>query len=334
MSAAMDQAQSLNILAQVVNVKYIFFSAVILLIYDTIITLSDEIHLIWLQRWSLGKFLYLVVRYSSYFDEVVILLFIFSDTLSDGSCRAVYETADWMMTMGIIVCQAALILRAYAIWERNNMLLVYLAFVQLGALIATALKVHYSDKFLITEPTPSGTPAYCLPVLGNNGIFINYCVCIFVELTKALSHWKKVSTSLVHTLFRDGVVYFVILFSISVMNLIFTVKAFNTPYFYIATQHLRVLHSILTSRVILNVRKVAFVDEMSMPSIKGVAPSNASRFCERLSQSIDFAHGVTRIPNAQLWDHWEDNLDLEDDQHSEQCFAESRSTFTPDGHFT
>ncbi len=42
-------------------------------LYDTLINLSGEIALIWLQRWSIGKILYIVTRYSSFLDAGLLL---------------------------------------------------------------------------------------------------------------------------------------------------------------------------------------------------------------------------------------------------------------------
>lgn len=42
-------------------------------VYDTVLNLADEVKLIWFQRWSVGKMLYLTTRYSAIFDGGVLL---------------------------------------------------------------------------------------------------------------------------------------------------------------------------------------------------------------------------------------------------------------------
>ncbi len=42
-------------------------------LYDIAINLSDEVSLIWRQRWSVGKVLYILTRYTALFDAVVLL---------------------------------------------------------------------------------------------------------------------------------------------------------------------------------------------------------------------------------------------------------------------
>ena len=40
--------------------------------YDTLINLGDEAAFIWSQRWSVGKTLYLLARYTAIIDAVVL----------------------------------------------------------------------------------------------------------------------------------------------------------------------------------------------------------------------------------------------------------------------
>jgi len=72
------------------------------------------------------------------------------------------------------------------------------------------------------------------------------------------------------------------------MNLIFVLKTFNTPYFYIVAEPQRVFHSVLASRVIINVRKALSVDDDVLMSTKVMG---SIRY--RLRESIDIASGVT-----------------------------------------
>jgi len=110
------------------------------------------------------------------------------------------------------------------------------------------------------------------------------------------------ANSVEHTLYRDGIVYFVALFLICLINVVFLLKEFNSPYFYIATEHQRVLHSIFASRVIINVRKAFPVTEV-------VSGKPGGSFCGRLTENIDLGSGVfvdlnhasQRIEDSDEW---------------------------------
>jgi len=268
-------------------------SAVTLLLYDTAIGFSDEVHLIWRQRWAFGKVLYIFARYGCFVDAATALWYSFSTELSPESCRVVYQFANWMMTFGIHVCQVILLIRTYAIWERKMVILSYLCVVQVASIIICFILLKQSNMTVTFEPSPFPTIVSCIPTLGNNRLFVDFCVVFIVEfnfvctlLFKGLSQWRRESTPIVHTLYRDGVVYFVALFLICLINVVFLLKGVNTPYFYIATEHQRVFHSILASRVIINARKAFTVKEIT-------SRKQAESFCDRISESIDFASGIS-----------------------------------------
>jgi len=82
MSTPVDDFEIIHALSQAFNVKYTTVSAVFLLFYDTAIGFSDEIKLIWLQRWSFGKVLYIIARYGCFIDVAIALLYNFSPALS------------------------------------------------------------------------------------------------------------------------------------------------------------------------------------------------------------------------------------------------------------
>jgi len=106
MSAPIDELELVvRTLSQAVNVKYAFVSAIILLLYDTIIGVSDEINLIWRQHWSLEKVLYIITRYGCFIDAVTVLLYCFSPELSLESCRVVYQFGNWMLIFGVFICK-------------------------------------------------------------------------------------------------------------------------------------------------------------------------------------------------------------------------------------
>jgi len=68
---------------------------------------------------------------------------------------------------------------------------------------------------------------------------------------------------LIRILYRDGIIYFLALFSISLANAVVIFKLFNSPYYYVLFEPQRILHGILASRVIINLRKAMDVTEVA-----------------------------------------------------------------------
>ncbi|KLO09659.1 hypothetical protein SCHPADRAFT_556724 [Schizopora paradoxa] len=283
-------------LAQAVNVKYVFVSAEVLLFYDTILNFTSEKALIWSQRWSFAKTLYIIARYGCFIDAAIAIVYSFSPSLSVKSCQILFQVANWLMTTGIHLCQVILLLRTYAVCFRNRFILVYLCVIQLAALVACGVQLYKIN----------------LSVVCDKGLLANYCIIMVVELNffcvmvvKGFSLWRRESTPLIRTLYRDGAVYFVILFLVALLNVVFVVKSSDTPYFYIATEHERIFHSILASRVILNVRKAAAVNVDNLSSTK---VSKSLKFRDIFGESVEFSSGGA-APQDSLFADEEDDRD-------------------------
>jgi len=230
----------------------------------------------------------------------------FDPELSPDSCRVVYQFANWTLTLGIHICQVVFLIRTYAIWDQKMPVLACLCVIQLVSIIVCLFLLMQSNETVTFGLSVFPTIVPCIPTLGNNRLFIDFCVVSIVELNflcallvRGLSQWRRVSSPLIHTLYRDGIVYFVILFLICLINATFLLKEFNSPYFYIASEHQRVFHSIFASRVIINVRKAFSITEV-------VSGKPAESFCDWLSESIDFGSGVSV-----------------DSEHASQCIEES-----------
>ncbi|KLO09664.1 hypothetical protein SCHPADRAFT_931034 [Schizopora paradoxa] len=265
-----DILEDIKFVAQAVNVKYSFVVAIALVVYDTIVKLPDEINLIWLQRWSFGKAFYILARYSNFLDASLVIWYSFDASLTTESCRSLYEAEMWSATFGIAFCYVILVVRTYAIWERKSLVLVYLFSVQLITFIIEAIQVDEAFKAMTFAPSPVPTIVPCIATLGNNRMFTVFCIMLGFEfnilclmLCKGFFQWRRDSTALIHTLYRDGFIYFVVLFASSMVNAIVISKFFNSPYFYVTIQLQRAFHSILASRLILNLRKVIAEKDMS-----------------------------------------------------------------------
>ncbi|EEB92503.1 hypothetical protein MPER_08975 [Moniliophthora perniciosa FA553] len=77
-----------------------------LVIYDYIITLPDEIDLIWSARWNLTKVLYLLQRYMPFVDTVALVLHNdFTPGLGYQQCRNTYDVSGWMFVVGIALSE-------------------------------------------------------------------------------------------------------------------------------------------------------------------------------------------------------------------------------------
>jgi len=291
MSAVEDEVVVL--VKEAVNVKFAFVAGVFLLIYDTAINFADEVNLIWLKRWSINKVMYIITRYCAFVDAFFILWYFFRSTLTPESCRNVYEVMMWTMTFGMIMAELVLIVRTYVLWGRGIRVLIYLSVIEAVAISVDVFELDQSLKSttFVPSPSPGGVP--CVPTLGINRMFIVYCIIMGVDLNllcltlyKGLYQWRRNSLPLIHILYRDGIVYLVALFLTSTANAVVIFKLFDSPYYYILFEPQRVLHAILASRLIINLREAATVGETHSLVSKSFRAARAGE------DSTDFTSGI------------------------------------------
>ncbi|KLO04345.1 hypothetical protein SCHPADRAFT_947768 [Schizopora paradoxa] len=148
--------------------------------------------------------------------------------------------------------------------------MVYICLIQVAAIAIKAYMVVEALKSVTFTPSPRPSIAACVPALGTNINIFTYCIDVALEfqllclsLYKGFFQWKCNSTPLIRTLHRDGFIYFAVLLCISLTNTIVSARMFNAPYSAIVIVHQRVFHSILASRVIINLRKAALEERFS-----------------------------------------------------------------------
>jgi len=108
-------------------------------------------------------------------------------------------------------------------------------------IVVAIFVIRQSTKATTFLPTPLPAVVTCLPKLANDKVLIIFCFLMGFELNvlclslfKWIPQWREgSSTLLIRTLYRDGIIYFAVLFSVSLANTILVIKLFNSPYFYI-----------------------------------------------------------------------------------------------------
>ncbi|KLO08912.1 hypothetical protein SCHPADRAFT_588277 [Schizopora paradoxa] len=222
-------AELTKLLVQSQNVKYFYLSNASLLYYDTFINFDDEYQFIWKARWSVGKILYIMARYFAFVDVALLLVFTLQEHPDPTRCMHIYKTSAWLLVVGVLVAEALLIVRTYAIFERNTYVLAYLVCLKIGLTIP-AIKI-LNDSFGQTTflPSPAPTILPCFPDVGIGSCWPAFlCIAIFdlniLSLTtfNAVSQWSAGMgrSRLLKTLVMDGALYFVCLFASSVSNVV------------------------------------------------------------------------------------------------------------------
>ncbi|KAF6758714.1 hypothetical protein DFP72DRAFT_1064817 [Ephemerocybe angulata] len=265
-----DSADSAALFAQLIEVgaaqqvlKYLFISFLTLAIADTLHCLPLEVSLIWSAKWNMGKVLFLLSRYLVFFDVIVSLSYNFAPNLSVVQCGRLFAAGSSLTVVGVTVAEAILFLRVYALGGRGR-----IWGASLGALYLAIHSAVFAAliKFIISiEYAPSPLPSLfaCLPVKGENKmlsivfilILISELVILGLTFWLCLTDHKESKSPLVATFSRDGLFYFLLLSAVSCGNIICNLAA-PTAYIYLLTIPQRVLHSVLSTRMVLHIRSV------------------------------------------------------------------------------
>ncbi|KAH7925259.1 hypothetical protein BV22DRAFT_1089416 [Leucogyrophana mollusca] len=248
-------------------IEYFGAVGVAILLYDYLLTFDLEITYIWRSAWTPIKVLYLCTRYIPFADTAVMVLY--RDFLSGSSDRACYTAmgaATWMYAIGMSLAEIILLLRTWAIWGRNR-------WVGVGLIIhaaATFGGVAYSTNSYVSSTAFSPSPAPqirgCFITNGSNILYIDWLLLmimefVYITLISVKAHGFFVQgrniTFMYRALLEDGVLYFMILFSLSLVNFVMEL----TPVGSIGTTTmlatpLRVIHSVLSARIVLHIRQV------------------------------------------------------------------------------
>ncbi|EJD38841.1 hypothetical protein AURDEDRAFT_172160 [Auricularia subglabra TFB-10046 SS5] len=273
-------------------VHYLHVSAACLFMYDYFTTLSDEVTFIWNARWGPGKALLLLVRYITW-PELLVLLYIELFDITTKTCHRAFVYTAWSLLFGVTVSEMVLILRTWAIWgaRRNTLLLLCALLLGVTAVNSyiVAYYINHTTSQSILHSRASSNPYIsviraagyipgvtgCVLVASTHKVGIAWMtvtvfefVIVVMTMIKGLEHYKTSASSLFPSLYRDGILYFVFLFTISLVNMIVIYTA-PDEYIILLAETQRAFHALLACKIILHLRASAAarqVDVVSRPS--------------------------------------------------------------------
>ncbi|KAH6903019.1 hypothetical protein BKA70DRAFT_1111294, partial [Coprinopsis sp. MPI-PUGE-AT-0042] len=278
-------------------------------------TLDQEMSLVWPTPWNTVKGLYILNRYVVVIPVCLCIyctsppppclsryIFACSPTVevswaasNEDSAAAVSEPWKILLCMrypNTITLTAMLFIRVWALADRSKKIMIFLfAFLSVG--LSCAL-VCYIPFFLSMEyaRSPTRSITKCVLMASNNRLLIYAFTSVVLEQAMIMSICiylgKKrhlgTESPLIRTIFMDGGIYFAVLTLMSLANLFAVI---DTPdgFQFVLAAYQGVFHSTLTSRMFLNLRKLAAKD-------RGAATDLISR--ELAVLNIKTAHTATR----------------------------------------
>ncbi|KAG2337438.1 hypothetical protein BDR05DRAFT_772037 [Suillus weaverae] len=121
------------------NILYSYWivTAGAVVVYDWVLTLGQEIELIWRQRWSLMTVLYLIIRYIGLpYSVVSILQNMPLVSLTDAVSNIIYYAISGTNVVVAAILGVIMIARLHAMYQRSRTMLIFLVIIFLAVNIA------------------------------------------------------------------------------------------------------------------------------------------------------------------------------------------------------
>jgi len=250
---------------------YFQTAAFAVLIYDHILTFSDEVERIWKQKMTGASILFLINRYITPI-QFIIIIDAFQDPIwTRPTCNrfVIFEGAS---TVALIsVCELILILRVYALYGRSTPIAVFLLIllaVQISlssAGLHRGFAVHLPPGItgcILTATSPFFATVWTAPLVTDTFIFI-------LTVWRTCQYIKRSGRSPTIDIFlRDGIIYFCVIFMANMLNtlLYFTAPPDIKP---IGASFSQIITSVMISRLVLNLRSISQSADSRSARIQG-----------------------------------------------------------------
>ncbi|KAJ7905052.1 hypothetical protein B0H13DRAFT_2663233 [Mycena leptocephala] len=216
MSVPLDVVQALGDLEKV---RLVSAAGLVILIYDHLLSLPDEVRLVWSAKFTSSKILFLALRYCVpivMIVHTVQLAGLSNITLPDTVCKVWYTISILVGWLAFAINDWLVLLRLWILWDRNRTLILCTLFV----FIASNTTVFVLTIFSFTSVIPNSVFIPVLDICAPDKPFVttHFRVLwlpevLFQLMTVCALGWKiHLHPQTFNALLRDGYLYFLCLF--------------------------------------------------------------------------------------------------------------------------
>ncbi|KAJ8085577.1 hypothetical protein PM082_004395 [Marasmius tenuissimus] len=270
-------------------VAYLDVASSTILVYDLVLTLDLEIEYIWAKKWSLVTVIYLLQRYLPLFDIAGVVLYReFKDDMSLHDCVTSFRIAAWCIPAGIVLSEVLLAVRLWAVWGRKSSVAIGIFVFLLGCWTPCFVLVNrFIDSIqFATPPVPHFRG--CFISGGSHSLYLSWVLMVVYDagtlimiVIPGISAFRIGGKSdLYKAVYRDGIIYYIFIFFVSLINII-AISTLPSDLVHMLSCLERVLHSVLTSRAILQIRRVTSELDPTVSTL------HSMKFAVRQSRSDD-----------------------------------------------
>jgi hypothetical protein len=254
---------------------YVILFSLTWILYDYLITLDEELKLVWPQRLNRGKVLFLFVRYYTIavilLNTIQIHLFTHKGYATDTSCVAFYVVTRVAGGIAVWAIEIIMQLRIYALFGCSRKIAIFNAVLFFTSMLSCLGIITYDGvlrKKLIAN-------AVHLPLIGcpviNGGIqwaewvptTIYETILFSFALVKYLQRPRKSAIgediSMYNILINDNMLYFLSVTFVLIFNNLMVAGKTHVPWFSFGPFYASL--GIMTSRMVLNLHRSQVTDD-------------------------------------------------------------------------
>jgi len=263
----MDMETPAIIIGHIQASRYVSGAGLVVLLYDHILTFDQELQSIWHTKMTWSKLLFLFNRYMV---PIAMLLRtndfsgIALPVLSNTYCRWSIGTVTILGILTIGISNFLVLLRLWMLWDRNSRLMYWtgIAFLtaQIAAFIVAGFVVRSLLPFVVFEPTFHACLIEEKPRVNVGGLWVPglaFEVMVFVVVWwNALDRPRSCDSGITKAMYRDGFLYFSVLFVLRLINLVLAIIA-PVSLLFLGVLFIWCAANVTLSRLILNSRQLA-----------------------------------------------------------------------------
>jgi len=241
-------------------------SSLVILYYDYLLTLPEEIARYWdsQRKASLAWSLFFLNRYFCLLGHIPIIFQLFwlsSDSRHTKTCAQLVKVHEYMITIGQVIIGICLLLRTYALYGRTRLMLAILTMTALAEMVYVVWQT-VAEKGSSTPSSISGFEGCLLPIGPQassqlRSLWIDqlcFDVLIFaLTLYKAVQAFRGGGSSILSIMLRDGTIYFGVMIITAIVGII-DFGFFPSYVRGVTASFGNVLASTMLSRLMLNLR--------------------------------------------------------------------------------
>lgn len=229
-------------------------------VYDSFLTMADEVEFLMQSQWKWAKLLYVVCRYLTCGYLTVGMLEAFQPMMSIHTCQVIYSINTYLGGFIVVCAEGVFLFRVCAIWGFKRSVVVLFSIGTLMYVIAATvvLSIIRSPPTITKSPIPVTS---CLETGSDKTIIILYVILVTAEIQiwlfalykVAASYWRRGNRNrLLEQLIRHNMIYLTcgLVFSLGV---ILTTARLNAPYGFMIVRFLRnwqvTVHAFLVTKM-------------------------------------------------------------------------------------